>query len=118
VRLLPDHKVGPTARTGSEKRAFHLAAEKNHDAVTGLLLDKDADINTEAESRWTAFYLVVYNGHEPVARLLLGRKTKLIMGTNTGDPPLHKASSATVCVSPNSDLPISANPRKSSKNTL
>ena len=84
---------GSHART-EEKRAFHLVAEKDHDAVTGLLLDKDADINAEAESRWTAFYLAVYNGHEPVARLLLGRKTKLITGTNTGDPPLHKASYA------------------------
>lgn len=37
VRLLHEHKVGPTARTGNEKRAFHLAAEQGPDAVTGLL---------------------------------------------------------------------------------
>ena len=71
--------------------ALHLAAEKGHEAIARLLLNRG--VNIEAQRRYgaTALHLAAENGHEAVARQILGcgADAKAMSGSGTA---LHLAA--------------------------
>lgn len=73
--------------------ALHWAAEKGHEGLVRLLLQKGVDVNLQDPGHrgWTALHLAAHRNHEPVVRLLLKMKADVSALDRFDQTALHRA---------------------------
>jgi ankyrin repeat protein len=72
--------------------ALHFAANRGHEAVVQLLLNKGADINAKTKTGTTALHIAAQRGSEVVVRLLIDRGADVEAKDNRGEMALHRAA--------------------------
>lgn len=95
-RLLLQGKNGIKAdvRTTNNrgKTPLQLAAENNHEAIVGMLLEAGADPQVTSDGQWTALHNAAEKGHVGVVKLLLDTWADVNAETSSGMTPLHWAA--------------------------
>ena len=72
--------------------ALHIAAQHGYVAMSQLLLNKEAHIDTRDVFKRTALHVAVKGGHLAVVRLLLDRGASIEATDVSGETPLHCAT--------------------------
>jgi Ankyrin repeats (3 copies) len=78
-------------RDGDGMTALSWAAERGHEAVVRLLLEKGADVEAKADYGRTTLSWAAERGHEAVVRLLLEKGADVEAKTQYGETALRKA---------------------------
>ncbi|OCL05848.1 ankyrin, partial [Glonium stellatum] len=66
-----------------------LAADKGHEEVVRLLIEKGADVNAKNNEGEAALHLAARNEHALVARLLIAGGADVNLSNDTGSTVLH-----------------------------
>lgn len=87
---LLQNKHNPNFQTPDGWQPILIAAQKNHTRILELLIQHDASINVEKDSR-TALHIAAYNGNLDAVLLLVRNNASKILTDKDGKTPLHIA---------------------------
>ncbi|KAK7883598.1 hypothetical protein LTR67_011097 [Exophiala xenobiotica] len=88
------HKTNIESTSNDGRTPLSWMAERGHEAVVRLLLEKGAELDSKDTSGWTPLLRAAENGEEPVVRLLLEKGAKLDSKDNDGRTPLSWAATS------------------------
>ena len=96
VRSLLDHGADARAAQGDGMTALHMAAERGHVEIGGMLLAAGVDVDAQTRiGRYTPLHVACRAGHASIARMLLeAGADAAAQTTNSGVSPLHLAAAA------------------------
>nr|MDT0250873.1 ankyrin repeat domain-containing protein [Endozoicomonas sp.] len=73
--------------------ALHIAAQRGHPGVVGLLVTNASDIDAKTDTGFTALHIAAYKGHLSVVKLLVELGAKIHEKTNNNDTALDLSKS-------------------------
>jgi ankyrin repeat protein len=80
------------AKDEDERTALYWASGLGHDKIVQMLLDKDADVNTQGGYYGSALQAASAGGHDKVVRILLDRGADVNATNKYGETALHYAA--------------------------
>jgi ankyrin repeat protein len=92
VNDLLSHGYKPDSHDTFDRTPLSWAAENGHEAVVKLLLETDAEVNSEANDGQTPLSWAAENGHKNVAKLLLEKLANIDSKDHWGQTPLTRAT--------------------------